>query len=346
MVRARTRPRRRREAGERVGARRMRRPRSRWVRLDPVGRRPRGGSSAASRQTSPVCRRIRKKWFARAKRSSPAAFCAFAASTAPKRMSADPGTLTPPLAGEGRGGGADPSLIHVLRRLELIEARVRAAVARRRAADPETDDRFRGLYISQGHVDRLLAEKSASAAPDAGAATARDEIETAADAAERAGADLRLRRLARNFHLDEIDIELLLIAMAPDVDARFERLYGYLQDDVSRRRASVGLGLELCGLPSSGAYARSRLAAGAPLVDEYLVLVEESERPVLTRSVRVPDRVTAHLLGSDMPDAVVAGLAYQGEPATPAEASTLVRWMREQGSRLAYIRERPGASGA
>jgi hypothetical protein len=252
----------------------------------------------------------------------------------------------------------DPSLIHVLRRLELIEARVRAAVARRRTTDPETDDRFRGLYISQGHVDRLLAEKSAPAAPDAGAAKAREEIESAADAAEKEGAALRLRRLARTFRLDEIDIELLLIAMAPDVEARFERLYGYLQDDVSRRRASVGLGLELCGLPSSSAYARSRLAPGAPLVDEYLVQVEESERPVLTRSLRVPDRVAAHLLGSDIPDAVVAALTYQCEPSTPEQATTLVRWMRDPqipfpsgggqggGPRLAYIRERPGASGA
>src|SRR5436190_9033455 len=255
-------------------------------------------------------------------------------------MSADPGTLPPPLAAEGRGGGADPSLIHVLRRLELIEARVRAAVARRRATDPETDDRFRGLYISQGHVDRLLAEKSVPAAPDAGAAKARDEIEAAADAAERAGADLRLRRLARNFRLDEIDIELLLIAMAPDVDARFERLYGYLQDDVSRRRASVGLGLELCGLPLSSAYVRSRLAPGAPLVDEYLILIEETERPVLTRSLRVPDRVAAHLLGSDIPDPVVAALAYECEPATSEEATTLVRWMHDASpSRLAYVRE-------
>src|SRR5438132_8783662 len=245
-------------------------------------------------------------------------------------MSADPGTLPLPLVRAGRGGGLDQSLIHVLRRLELIEARVRAAVARRRATDPETDDRFRGLYISQGHVDRLLAEKSVPTAPDAAAAKAREDIEADADAAEKEGTDLRLRRLARNFRLDEIDIELLLIAMAPDVDARFERLYGYLQDDVSRRRASVGLGLELCGLPSSGAYARSRLAAGAPLVDEYLVQVEEGERPVLTRSLRVPDRVTAHLLGSDIQDPVVAGLAYQGEQATPDQAATLVRWMRDE----------------
>src|SRR5437868_15027256 len=156
--------------------------------------------------------------------------------------------------------------------------------------------------------------------------------------------------------------------MAPDVDARFERLYGYLQDDVSRRRASVGLGLELCGLPSSSAYARSRLAAGAPLVDEYLVQVEENERRVLTRPLRVPDRVAAHLLGSDLPDPLVAALAYDCEQAMPDQAATLVRWMGAESSQspsplagsqipspsgggqgggmLAYIRERPGASGA
>jgi hypothetical protein len=272
------------------------------------------------------------------------------------------------MAAPGLTAVTDASLIHVLRRLELIESRVRGVVARRRTTDPETDDRFRGLYISQAHVDRLLAEKSAPAAPDPAAAKAREDIEAAADAAEQEGAVLRLRRLAGSFHLDEIDIELLLIAMAPDVDARFERLYGYLQDDVSRRRASVGLGLELCGVPSGSAYARSRLAAGAPLIDEYLVLVEESERPVLTRSLRVPDRVTAHLLGSDISDAVVAALvAVSPAPGGGAagwgvpEVTALVRWMRSDsgcqspspsgggqggGPRLAYIRERPGASGA
>jgi ATPase family associated with various cellular activities (AAA) len=262
-----------------------------------------------------------------------------------------------PVHQEGQGGGLDPSLTNVLGRLELIEARVRSAVARRRAADPETDDRFRGLYISQTHIDRLLAGKSQTVAPGEGTEQRRAEIEAAADTAERNGSDLRLRRLARSFDLNDIDLELLLIAMAPDVDARFERLYGFLQDDVSRRRASIGLGIELCGLPSGNAYARSRLAPGAPLIDEFLVLIEEGDRPFLTRSLRVPDRVAAHLLGGDLPDPLVAALQYslpQTEPADPA----LTRWMRENspstlagerrggGSRLAYIRERPGASGA
>src|SRR2546427_9081183 len=116
-------------------------------------------------------------------------------------MSADPGTLPPPLAAEGRGGGADPSLIHVLRRLELIEARVRAAVARRRTTDPETDDRFRGLYISQPHMHRLLAPKAVPAAPDAGAPKARADTQSAAGASGRDAIPLGLPALRRRFRL-------------------------------------------------------------------------------------------------------------------------------------------------
>src|SRR3984893_4219187 len=100
------------------------------------------------------------------------------------------------MAAPGLTAVAHASLIHVFRRLELIESRVRGAVARRRTTDPETDDRFRGLYISQAHVDRLLAEKSAPSAPDPGAAEARQDIEAPAAAAGRACGDIRLRRPA------------------------------------------------------------------------------------------------------------------------------------------------------
>ena len=40
--------------------------------------------------------------------------------------------------------------------------------------------------------------------------------------------------------VDGFDVELLLIALAPDLDPTFETLYAYLQNDVSRRRASTG----------------------------------------------------------------------------------------------------------
>src|SRR5262245_58520098 len=51
----------------------------------------------------------------------------------------------------------DPSLNYFLARLALFEGRVRIAVQRRRAADADPGDRFRGLYISEAKVDELLA---------------------------------------------------------------------------------------------------------------------------------------------------------------------------------------------
>jgi hypothetical protein len=242
-------------------------------------------------------------------------------------------------------------------RLALVAARVAAAVARRRAEDPDPTDRFRGLYISEAQVDGLLAGDPGALLPelpDDASAGAALELEARADEAERNGAVLRLRRLARAFELTPLDVELLLIVLAPDLEPRFERLYGYLHDDVSRRRASTGLALELCAGPKVAGNAvrpgigfgagRSRLDPGAPLVAGGLVLVEDPERPFLTRSLRVPDRVTAHLLGVDAPDPIVAALLTTAVPAAVGAVAPLERALAA-GSRLVYIRERVGSAG-
>ena len=242
------------------------------------------------------------------------------------------------------GSSREASLVHLLGRLEVVTSRVRAATEWRRGSDPDPLDRFKGLHISATRVEQLLAPQTPRPPDPASAATLK-RIEREADAAEGQGCDLRLRRLARTFDLDDLDIELLLIALAPDLDERFERLYGYLHDDVSRRRASIGLWLELCGLEPAGGVAWARLAPQGRLSAARLVLVEEPDRPFLTRALRVPDRVAAFVLGNDEPDAQVATLAYECEGFRPAGADVLERWMQGNPG-LAYVRERPGASAA
>jgi len=243
------------------------------------------------------------------------------------------------------GSSREASLVHLLGRLEVVTSRVRAATEWRRGSDPDPLDRFKGLHISATRVEQLLAPQTPRPPDPASAATLK-RIEREADAAEGQGCDLRLRRLARTFDLDDLDIELLLIALAPDLDERFERLYGYLHDDVSRRRASIGLWLELCGLEPAGGVAWARLAPQGRLSAARLVLVEEPDRPFLTRALRVPDRVAAHLLGSDEPDAALAGLTLTCQPAAAPEGGVLARWLGGRDRGLAYVREQSGASGA
>ena len=240
----------------------------------------------------------------------------------------------------------DASVRHLAARLELVETRIRAAVARRRATDPDPDDRFRGLYVSDAQVDEMLAGVPAPllpAAPDAAATELLLAVEADADAAESAGVDVRLRRLVRSFSLEPLDVELLLVALAPDLDPRFERLYGYLHDDVSRRRASIGLALELVGAGGASGAGRARLGPSGPLVAGGLLVVEDPDRPFLTRALRVPDRVAGHLVGDDTTDPLVAALEVSPSERSLAGVEPLERGLRA-GARLAYVRERIGTA--
>jgi hypothetical protein len=262
------------------------------------------------------------------------------------RADADPGilvTTTRPDPQTGRSR-VDPSATYLLGRLQVIEHRVRFAVARRRQQDPAPEDPFRGLYVSDDLVDRLLANGPVSGAGPWDDAAQLASLEDEASRAELAGTPIRLRSLARRGGLDDLDVELLLVALAPDLDSRFERLYGYLNDDVTRRRATVGLGLELCGASAWSAAARGRLTPDAPLAWASLVLVEEPERPLLSRSLRVPDRVAAHLLGDDRPDPAVARLIRPPVALAGDETAAALAPVLADGVRLLYVRDRPGAS--
>lgn len=56
-------------------------------------------------------------------------------------------------------------LQHLLDRVGLVEDRVRALVVLRRTTDPAPDDPFRGLYLSEETVDRLLSPPDPAALP-------------------------------------------------------------------------------------------------------------------------------------------------------------------------------------
>ncbi len=235
-----------------------------------------------------------------------------------------------PVAEPDRAG-----LAYLLRRVGLVEDRIRALVGHRRGDDPAPDDPFRGLYVTDEVVDQLLAPAPTPPRPDR---AERERIEAQADAAEAAGARIRLRRLAADAGLGELDTEILVIALVPDLDSRFERLYGYLNDDVTRRRATIGLALALADVSPASAAARARLMPGSPLVDRSLIVLDDVDRPFLTRAIRVPDRVAAHLLGDDATDPTLVGVVTDPVPFPGDRARQLARALAA-GQRLVYIRE-------
>lgn len=224
----------------------------------------------------------------------------------------------------------DPALVDRLRALETM---VRVAADRMRAIDTDPDLSFRGLYITDEQIDRLLDDGPDPALP------------VAPDAPSALPADGPLHELVVAFALQPVDIDILLIALAPDLDPRFERFYGYLHDDVTRRRASPGLALELLGQSLLDVTARERLTADSPLVAGGLVDVEEQDRPFLTRSLRVPDRVAAHLLGGTAVDADLGPARDHPQRRAPGTDESVARVLGS-GDHLLYLRERVDAGAA
>ncbi|WP_326653186.1 MULTISPECIES: ATP-binding protein [unclassified Streptomyces] len=227
---------------------------------------------------------------------------------------------------------ADP----LLQRLALLRDAVALLVERRGATDPTAADPLRGLYLSDESARRLL-----SAAPHPPDVPDFPDHSPAGDDGDR------LRRLAGRLRLTALDARILLVALAPELDRTFEPLYGYLNDEISRRRATTGLALDLCGVPVHSAPARARFHPSAPLSALGLLAVEEPERPFLSRSLRVPDRIVAHLLGDDTPDAALdgtvrrlpdsgsgTGAARGSDPLIPKLAERLAA-----GPLSAYLRE-------
>jgi AAA+ superfamily predicted ATPase len=102
--------------------------------------------------------------------------------------------------------------------------------------------------------------------------------------------DSILAWLQRTFELSAVDLEIVTIALAPEVDRRYEKLYAYLQDDVRCKRPTVDLALNLLGhsAPEKLIY-RTRFATDAPLVQQGLLHLIADPHPA--RSALLPQEL-------------------------------------------------------
>ncbi|MEP6984597.1 MAG: ATP-binding protein [Chloroflexota bacterium] len=128
-------------------------------------------------------------------------------------------------------------------------------------------------------------------------------------------------RVAVSFGLNTLDSIILLLSLAPEFDLRYERIYAYLQDDVSQRHPTVNLMMNLLGSNIAQRYAVwQRLGAEMPLRQHRLIsCVPDPARPhsgFLAHHIRVDHRITGYLLGDNHMDGrlVHAVQVHQPDP--------------------------------
>lgn len=129
-----------------------------------------------------------------------------------------------------------------LRRLDLLLHR---EILRLRARYQLSLDEFRGLYVSDEQVDRLVAHmQSGKETGDAQSLTERANSLREHNR-RRLSADLPWCRLVEIFQLSQTEQDILLIALAPELDLKYETLYAYLNNDVTRKWPTCELALRI-----------------------------------------------------------------------------------------------------
>ena len=213
-----------------------------------------------------------------------------------------------------------PALPGIFESLRNLEARLLRMVEEARAQsgrDPGADQ-FMGLYVSEADVLRYLKPAEAAAAPGGTAVPLATGKSFAA--------------LGATYGLSRLELDALLIALAPEIDARYERIFAYLQDDVSRRRPSIDLILSLLGESAADKLEkRAMFAASSALAANRLIRLHgDPQRAMSRREVCVDPRIASFLMEESGLDAALARFVRVIEPAglgRPADAG-LVRAAR------------------
>jgi ATPase family associated with various cellular activities (AAA) len=205
------------------------------------------------------------------------------------------------------------NLEHIYDELHRLDLLLEHAIKQFRASRQQNSpSQLPGLHISDAEIDNWLQQPNESqnqtwveAKPEIIAL--QSEIQQRIQQSLSTSVKLRLYVLCQIFNLSLFETDILLIALAPELDGRYQKLYAYLQDDVTRKRPSVNLALRLfCLTSTERIQAREIFASSSPLLNVPLILLyedpTESPTPLLNRSLKLDDRIAEYLLGSDTLD--------------------------------------------
>ena len=151
-----------------------------------------------------------------------------------------------------------------------------------------------GLTLTATTVNSLLDERPSHAAPEQ-----TDDVKQADEALTHAlqNADIHsepLAAAAKAFGLTALEFRLLLLAMAPELDLRYQRCIGLLLDDMGRRVGSLALFMALLG---ESATVRCQLAQSGNLARWRVLENRQAALPAADEPLRVDAPLLAWLLG-------------------------------------------------
>lgn len=185
------------------------------------------------------------------------------------------------------------------RELARLDSLIEREMLRLRARYELSLDEFRGLYISDQQVEALLRHSPAYDALGAHEAPLPE-------------LNSRWQRLQRALDLERVELDLVLLALAPEIDAKYETLYAYLNNDVTRRAPTMELAQRLfCSDAIGRAAVRAALQPTRPLISAGLLELPANGRDAVRsqRALRIAGALADWLLGLPFDDERLHGVA-------------------------------------
>jgi AAA+ superfamily predicted ATPase len=251
----------------------------------------------------------------------------------------------------------DLSLRHLQAELARIDLLIHREVRRWQLADQDPGDSFRGLHVGDAEATMLLQRpfgtswgQTVALKPNEtrmyanALAKAEEQARSLVEEAHRQDQVLRLEHLATTFGLDRFDIGALLICLAPALDLRYERLYGFLQDDVTRKRPRVNLVLDLlCGPGPDRMQMLPRFGDDAALFKHSILErtpgLGAEQSPLLSQILSVDEAIVAWLLGEYQPHGALGWHASLEWPEVEASLPLVPEEIRADLERVLDIGE-------
>lgn len=228
-----------------------------------------------------------------------------------------------------------------LRRVDLLLLR---AVQRQRARPAvHQKGQYWGQFITDDEVDALLRAQGEIDLPvDAGLASLEDELVRSLAWRDRPADGARLPALRAAFGLDGDDVDLLLLALAPEISAGYGKLFAYLADDLQKPYLTVDLATRILRTERTERLGLAdRLLPDAPLVRQRLAILtpDPGRTPQSARRILLPGRLLQWLLGhaGEGYDLGATPLDLSGEPFVPQACKARVDGLTES-----LPRARPG----
>jgi hypothetical protein len=165
----------------------------------------------------------------------------------------------------------------------------------------------------------------------------QDLIAERTQALRDVGMPAAIEVLQHLFGLDLFEQDTLLLAVAPHLDSDFERLFAYVQDDMTCRYPTPRLALELFADKADIYRARESLLPPSTLRRYRLITAESDVQSNIfaSRPLRVDERVLNFLLGANHPHEQMNGLL--GEVPSPLLSASdrrqigkIVLWLRSR----------------